>query len=153
MQGVGDRGNQLRRMPEGGSSPIHPERQVGAFDELRGDEAESVFRATHIEDRHDMGMVQLGQDSGFTEKRFDILGAGDSFGVWDLDGDRAVEFIVVSEIDPSEPALTEPTDNPIAPDSGGIAVGTVARALDGRLRAGGFRNAPGLIRGDIRTFS
>ncbi len=28
----------------------------------------------------------------------------------------------MSQIDPSEPALTEPTDDPIAPDFGGIAV-------------------------------
>ena len=106
MQCVGNRGDQFRRIPEGRSSLSHPDRQVAAFDELRDHEAESVFRATHIEDRHDVGMVQLGEDSGFNEKRFDILGVGDSFGVWHLDGDRAVEVVVVSKIDPSEPALT-----------------------------------------------
>jgi hypothetical protein len=57
-------------------------------------------------DRHDVGMVQLGEDSGFNEERFHILGLGDSFRVRHLDGDRAVEIIVVSKIDPSEPALT-----------------------------------------------
>ena len=36
----------------------------------------------------------------------------------------------MSEIDPSEPALTEPTDDPIAADLGGIAVGEVARTVD-----------------------
>ena len=51
-------------------------------------------------------MVQSGEDTGFGQKRFHILGVGDSFGVWHLDGDRAVEVIVVSKIDPSEPALT-----------------------------------------------
>ena len=135
------------------SSLSHPDRQVAAFDELRHDEAESVFRATHVIDRHDVGMVQLGEDSGFNEKRLDILGASDSFRVWHLDGDRAVEVIVVSEIDPSEPALTEPMDDPIAPNFGGIAVGEVARTLNGRLRAGGSRQAPCLIRGAIRSAS
>ena len=77
-----------------------------------------------------MGMVQLGEDPGFDQKRLDILGASDSFRVWHLDGDRAVEVIVVSEIDPSEPALTEPTDDPIAPNLGGIAVRRAARTLD-----------------------
>ena len=77
------------------------------------------------------GMVQLGEDPGFNKKRLDILGAGDSFRVWHLDGDRAVEVIVVSKIDPSEPALTEPTDDPIAPDFGGIAVRGAARTSMG----------------------
>ena len=104
------------------SSLPHPDRQVASFDELRHDEAESVLGATHIEDRHDVGMVQLREDSGFNQKRLDILGSGDSLGVWHLDGDRAVEVVVVSQIDPSEPALTEPTDDPIAPNFGGISV-------------------------------
>ena len=45
-----------------------PDRQVAAFDELRHDEAEPVFRATHIVDRHDVGMVQLGEDPGFNRE-------------------------------------------------------------------------------------
>ena len=34
----------------------------------------------------------------------------------------AVEVIIVSKIDPSEPALTEPMDDPVAPDFGRISV-------------------------------
>ena len=135
-----------------GSSLFHPDRQIAAFDELRHDEAESVFRATHIEDRHDVGMVQLGEDPGFNRETLPASsGRVIRSGLGHLDGDRAVEVVVVSEIDPSEPALTEPTDDPIAPDLGGIDVGEVARTLNGRLRAGGSRQAPGLIRGAIRT--
>ena len=48
-----------------GSSLSDPDRQVAAFDELRDDEAEAVVRATHIVDRHDVGMVQPGEDAGF----------------------------------------------------------------------------------------
>ena len=114
-----------------GSSLSHPDRQVAAFDELRDHEAEPVFGAAHVEDRHDVGMVQLGEDPGFDEKRLDVLGVGDSFGVRHLDGDRAVEVIVVSKIDPSESALTEPTDDPIAADLRGIAVRRAARTLEG----------------------
>ena len=135
MQGVGDRGDQFRRIPEGRASLFHPDCQVASFDELRDDEAEPVFRAAHVVDRHDVGMVQLGENSGFDEKRFHILGAGDSFGVRHLDGDRAVEVIVVSQIDPSEPALTEPADDPVAPDLGGIAVRGATRTKSERLRA------------------
>ncbi len=74
MQGVGNRGDQLRRIPERRASLTHPDGQVAAFDELRHDEAETVFRATDIEDRHDIGMVQPGEDPGFSQKRLDILG-------------------------------------------------------------------------------
>ena len=95
--------------------PSDPDREIAAFDELGHDEAESVFRAAHVEDGHDVGMVQPGEDSGFNKKRFHILGVSDSFRVWHLDGDRTVEVVVVSQIDPSEPALTEPTDDPVAP--------------------------------------
>ena len=116
VQGVGDGGNQFRRIPEGRSSLPDPDRQVAAFDELRDDEAESVFRATHVEDRHNMGMVEFGEDPGFNKERFEILGAGDTFRVRHLDGDRAVEIIVVCKIDRAEAALTEPTDDPIAPN-------------------------------------
>ena len=52
------------------------------------------------------GWSRLGEDAGFVQVRLDILGASDSFGVGHLDGHGAVEVIVVSQIDPSEPALT-----------------------------------------------
>ena len=87
------------------------------------------MRPTSI-DRHDVGMVQFGEDPGFVEKRFHILGVGDSFRVWHLDGDRAVEVIVVSKIDPSEPALTKPMDDPVAPNFGGIAVRGATRTSE-----------------------
>ena len=65
MQGFGDRGNQFRRIPEGRSSLSNPDRQVAAFDELRDHEAKTIVRATHVVDRHDVGMVQPGEDAGF----------------------------------------------------------------------------------------
>jgi hypothetical protein len=56
-------------------------------------------------DRHEMGMVELGEDSGFNKERLGILRAGDAIRVWHLDRYGAVEIVVVSQIDPSEPAL------------------------------------------------
>jgi len=97
---------QFRRIPEGGSSLPNLDHQIVAFDELRHDETESVFRATNIMDRHDVGMVQPGEYAGFNQKRFHVLGVGDSSNGWHLDGYRSVEVIVVSKIDPSKPALT-----------------------------------------------
>ena len=59
MQGLGDRGDQFRRIPEGRASLPDPDRQVAAFDELGDDEAEAVVRATHVIDRHDVGWSSL----------------------------------------------------------------------------------------------
>ena len=74
MQCIGNRGDQFRRISERRSSLCNPCRQVAAFDELRHHEAKSVFRATHVMNGHDVGMVQFGKDLGFNEKRFHILG-------------------------------------------------------------------------------
>ena len=101
-------------------------------------------------DRHDMGMVEPGENSGFDQKRFGILGACNTFRVGHLDGDRAIQIIVVREIHRPEPALTEPMDDSVAPDHEGIAVLGAARTLKGRLRAGRSRQAPCLIRGGTR---
>ncbi len=65
MECVGNRGNQFRRIPEGRSSLSNPDRQVTAFDELRDHEAKTILRATHVMNRHDIGMVQPGEDAGF----------------------------------------------------------------------------------------
>ena len=125
----------------------NPDRQIAAFDELRDHEAESVLRATHVMDRHDVGMVQFGEDAGFVQKRLDILGVGDSFRVWHLDGNWSVEVVVVSKIDPSEPALTQASEDRVTPDLRGIADRGATRTLNGRLRTFGLSQALRLIRG------
>jgi len=54
----------------------------------------------HHETGRLLWMIQLGKDSCFYKKCFQILRVGDSFRVWHLDGDRAIQIIVVSKIDP-----------------------------------------------------
>ena len=61
-------------------------------------------------------MVEPGEDAGFVQIRFHILGASDSFRVRHLDRHGAVELVVVGEIDPSEAALSKQPDHPIATD-------------------------------------
>jgi hypothetical protein len=92
-----------------------------------------------------MEMVQFGEDSSLNEKCLNILAANDSFGAWHLDGDRAIEVIVMSKIDPSEPALTKLTDDPVPPDLRGIAIRRATRTLSGRLGVSRFRQSLGLI--------
>jgi hypothetical protein len=68
-----------------------------------------------------MGMVEPGEDAGLVQIGFHIPGISDAFEIRHLDGDRTVEVVIVSEIDPSESASTETTDDPVSPDPGGIA--------------------------------
>ena len=93
------------------------------------------------------GMVQSGKDAGFVQIGFHILGVSDAFRVRHLDGDRAVEVVIVSKIDPSEPTLTQTADDPVTPDLRGIAVRGIARTLDWRLQTFGMSQALRLIRG------
>ena len=121
VQGVGDRGDQFRRLVKAGASlSLILVRQVAAFDELRDDEAETVVGATHVVDRHDVGMVQAGEDAGFVQVRLDILGVGDSFGVRHLDRDGAVEVVVVGQIDPPNPPWPKPSEDRVTPDLRGM---------------------------------
>src|SRR5262249_17364820 len=62
-----------------------------------------------------------------------------------------IEVIVVRQIDPSEPALTEAADDPVAPDPGRIARRRSTRSLHRRLKTlspGRFRR---LIQETART--
>src|SRR3954454_9824493 len=102
MKCLGDDGTQLRRIPGRGSSLSKPDAQIVAVHELRYHEAESVVRATHIVDRHDMGMVQPGEDAGFVQIRLHIVSLRDAFAVRNLDGDRAIEVIIVSKKNPAK---------------------------------------------------
>ena len=77
MQCVGNGGSQFRRISEGRLSLSHPDRQIVPFDELRHGETQAVFRATHIKDWDDVAMVKSGEDLGFSEKRFQIIGVGE----------------------------------------------------------------------------
>ncbi len=56
--------------------------------------------------RHDVGMVQPGENAGFGQKCFHMFGTSNARGVRQLDGHQTIEVIVVRKINPSEPALT-----------------------------------------------
>ncbi len=114
------------------------DRQVAAFDELRDHEAEPIFRATHVMDRHDMRMIQPGEDSSFGQISLDILGASDPLRVRHLDGNRTIKIVIMTKIDPPESTLTETPDDPVTPDLLAIAVRGAFRSLIRRLRAFGI---------------
>ena len=67
-------------------------------------------------DRDDVRVVQAGQDAGFGQVRLDILRPGDPLRVGDLDGHRAVEVVIMGQIDAPEAALTQEPDHPVTID-------------------------------------
>jgi hypothetical protein len=71
--------------------------------------------------RHDVGMVQPCENAGFGEKRFRTIGMSNALWVRQLDGYRTIEVIVVGKIDSPERAVTQGTDDAVAPDLGGSA--------------------------------
>jgi hypothetical protein len=145
MQGVGDGGDQFRRIPEARSSLCDPDRQIVPLDEFGYDEAEPILRAPHVMDRHDVRVVQPGEDAGFGEERLQIPRISDALGVRHLDRHRTVQVVVASKIDPPEAALTQTFDDPVTPDPGGIAVRGLAGTHEEGLGAFGFRQALGLV--------
>ena len=64
-------------------------------------------------------MVEPGEDAGLGQVGLDVLGAGDSLRVGHLDRHRAVEVVVLGEVDPPEAALAEQPDHPVAADRPG----------------------------------
>ena len=63
-----------------------------------------------------MRVVDLGQSPGLCEVRLNVVFPADSLWVWDLDGNTAIEFFILRQVDPSEPSLAEPPDYPVATD-------------------------------------
>ena len=90
-------------------------------------------------------MVQPGEDAGFVQVRLHVLGGRDAFRVRHLDRHRTVQVVVVGQIDPSEPTLTQTADDPVAPDPGGIAVRGLARTHEQGLGTFGFGQVLRLI--------
>ena len=67
-----------------------------------------------------MGMVESSDDAGFLQVRLDILRFLNAFRIWHLDGDGSVQFVIVTKIDLTEPAVTEQSDDAIRPMAEGV---------------------------------
>ena len=79
--------------------------KIAALDELRHDETESVVGASNVINRHDLGMVQTGEDASFVQVCLHILGLRVSFGAGNFDRNGAVEIIITG---PERPHRTRP---------------------------------------------
>ena len=70
MQGLGNRRNEFRRFTVRQRVAADPDRQVGPFNELRDNVAQTILGWPCIMHGDDVGMVQAGQDSGFGDIEF-----------------------------------------------------------------------------------
>jgi hypothetical protein len=88
-----------------------------AADELHGDEHLGA-EAADLEDGDDVGVGQAGHGLGLAEEAV-VAGAGEAGGVEELEGDLAVEELVVGGINDAHAALAEAVDDGEAADLDG----------------------------------
>ena len=74
VQRLGHRRHQFDRFVERQPGLLEPRGEVGAFDVLRDDETGELLGAADIVDRHDVGVIEVGDGAGFGQVGFGIFG-------------------------------------------------------------------------------
>ena len=131
-EGARDLHGDVERLGERERFAVHEEPQCRALDELRGHEAALVPRADLV-DRDDVRVVEGGGGQSFlAEPAHALLAVRETSGQ-QLDGDAAVEALVVREEDLTHAAPADPVDHAVTADELAhrrpVAFGPVA--LDG----------------------
>ena len=67
-----------------------------------------------------MRVVQIGNRAGLGQIRLGVFRLGDQSGVRHLDGDTAIQLVVVSKIDQPEPAFAQQLFDAVASDAFGM---------------------------------
>ncbi len=116
VQGFGDGCHQSHCLVETETCFLHPGGKVTPLDALGNDEAQSILGAPHVINRHDVGMVKIGNDAGFGEVCLDKLRLRDSLPARDFDRNPPPELLVNGQEDIAEPALPKSTANRVPPD-------------------------------------
>ena len=96
-----------------GAGPLDDRGEVLAVDELHDDERPGLVLAVVV-DRDDVRVVQRGRGLRLLAEARAEVGVAAVLGAEDLDGDVAVELVVVGAVDPGHPALAEQLDQPVA---------------------------------------
>jgi hypothetical protein len=114
--------------------------EVAALDVLRHHEAEAVVRAAHVVDGDDVRVFEPRQRAGLGQVLLDVMRSRDPLPVRHLDRHRAVQLVVVRQVDTAEPALAQAPDHAVAADRGRVGrfillrVPGQDRSLLGRVR-------------------
>ena len=75
-------------------------------------------------------MIELRQSTGLCQVELDIPGTRHPRRARYLDRHRTVKLVVVGQVDPAEPALAQPPEDPIPADHLGIAQIRIRRPAD-----------------------
>ena len=81
---LGDGRDQFGGRGESEPFATNPRRQITPLDKLGDDKAEAVRRAAQVVNRHDMGMLEPGEDPRLPQIGLDILVATDRSGLGTL---------------------------------------------------------------------
>ncbi len=114
MQSLSYRRHQFGGPAEGGAGWLDVGGEVAAVDELRDDVTQAVPCSADIEDRNDVGVVQTGQNAGLGQVRLDVFRPRNPLPVRHLDGDRAMQLVIVGQVDLPEPASAQELLRPVA---------------------------------------
>jgi len=116
VQRLGNRRHQCRRLPKSRSVVLDLLGEGGALDELRHHEERVLCGAADVEDGHDMGMIEVGDNAGFVQVLLDGFGPTEQVPMRHLDRHEPVQLLIVGQVNQSEAAFTEDFIHPIAAD-------------------------------------
>ena len=116
VQRLGHRRHEFHGLVQRHTGLLEPPGEVGAVDELRHDEAREPLGAAHVEHGQDVRVVEAGDGAGFLQVRFGLVGPGHQARVRHLDRHRAVQLVVVRQVDQPEPAPAQHPLDAVAAD-------------------------------------
>jgi hypothetical protein len=95
---------------------LDPFGKIAPLDELGDHEAQAIISSPNVEDRHDMRMVEAGDDAGFIQVSLNIFGLSYPFWSGNFDRNGAVKIIIKGEKDLTETALPKPSKDGVTPN-------------------------------------
>ena len=117
VQRLGHRRHQFDRFVDRKPGLLEPRGEVGAVDVFRDDETGELLGAADIEDGNDVRVIEVGDGAGFGQVGFGIFESIHQFAMRHLDGHRALQLVVVGQIDEAEAALAQHSFDPVATDA------------------------------------
>src|SRR5437899_6641641 len=114
VQRLGYRRHEIGRLCAGWAGLPHSFGKIASLNELGDDEAQAICRATNVEDRDDVWMIEIGDGAGFPEVSFGVFGPRNQPAMRHLDGHEALQLIVMGQVNQSKAASTQDSLYPIA---------------------------------------
>ncbi len=113
-----DRCHQFCRLSVRRTSLLNLRGKVAALDQFRDDVAQTV-RGAEIVNRHDVSVIETGEYTGFGQICLGFF-LGKSLSTWNLDRHGPFQLVVMSEVDPTEPAFAQDLLDAVATDLLGV---------------------------------